>query len=333
MAGLSPANACGFIELMAPVGADLLISGWLLHESGPFDEIEVEVDGKTVARAAPTRRPDVGNVLKKMPGSEACGFRFQLAAPPPRGRLTLRGIRGATRDSVYESLYRLDLDEVVTAPPDHLIKRVTGSTEVSFFRSAGLRTYTEFRDALERYHPERIGHLLDWGCGCGRMAVHLAADQVADEIHACDIDREAVEWCANNVPGAEFRPIDLYPPTSYADDYFDVVISYSVFTHLTEEAQHQWLRELKRIVAPGGLVLTTLNADYHARVWFGEEMSARLCREGFVDVGQDCNLDDVAPDDYYRGVLQSHWYTEKWADHFEIVDYVDGTQALVVLRR
>jgi len=40
------------------------------------------------------------------------------------------------------------------------------------------------------------------------------------------------------------------------------VIGYSVFTHLTEAMQRQWLEELRRITAPGGLVLVTAHGDF-----------------------------------------------------------------------
>ena len=46
------------------------------------------------------------------------------------------------------------------------------------------------------------------------------------EVHGCDIDREAVEWCSQHLPRGRFTAIPPYPPTAYAESLFDVVHAY-----------------------------------------------------------------------------------------------------------
>jgi methylase of polypeptide subunit release factors len=42
--------------------------------------------------------------------------------------------------------------------------------------------------------------ILEWGCGCGRILLHMKdlANQV--ELYGVDIDAEAIEWADHNIP-------------------------------------------------------------------------------------------------------------------------------------
>ena len=42
---------------------------------------------------------------------------------------------------------------------------------------------------------------------------------------------------------------------------FDCVYAISVFTHMSEELQFSWMRELRRIIRPGGYVLITTHGE------------------------------------------------------------------------
>jgi SAM-dependent methyltransferase len=72
-----------------------------------------------------------------------------------------------------------------------------------------------------------------------------------------------IEWCASNLPFAEVRVTDLEPPLPYADSSFGLVYAFSVFTHLSEDLQHAWIGESRRVLEPGGhLLLSTLGERY-----------------------------------------------------------------------
>jgi SAM-dependent methyltransferase len=96
---------------------------------------------------------------------------------------------------------------------------------------------------------------LDFGCGSGRIARHLVGTDPMRELWGVDVDREAVAWCARNLPGAAFRTIGPAPPTALPAAHFDAVVAGSVFTHLSEDAQGLWLTELHRLLRPGGLLI------------------------------------------------------------------------------
>jgi SAM-dependent methyltransferase len=109
---------------------------------------------------------------------------------------------------------------------------------------------------------EELGALLDWGCGCGRILRHwngLTGTRVA----GCDVNLKRVEWCNANLPFAEVTKTEISPPLPYADSTFDLVYAFSVFTHLPELLQHDWMRECRRVLKPGGYLLMSTLGEYY----------------------------------------------------------------------
>jgi ubiquinone/menaquinone biosynthesis C-methylase UbiE len=70
------------------------------------------------------------------------------------------------------------------------------------------------------------------------------------------------------------------PPLSFGAESFDFIYSISVFTHLPEEMQIAWLREMHRIAKVGAtLVLTT-----HGDTLLDGDARSNLADKGFVYV-------------------------------------------------
>src|SRR5205085_7059308 len=82
-----------------------------------------------------------------------------------------------------------------------------------------------------------------------------------------------IRWCREHLPFGQFDVNGLEPPLPYAEHQFDVVYAVSVFTHLTEPLQHEWMAELRRVVKPSGLVLFTTRGDSWAWKLSPEERS------------------------------------------------------------
>ena len=109
-------------------------------------------------------------------------------------------------------------------------------------------------------------HILDFGCGCGRLIrhVHARTDAV---LYGSDYNPDLVAWCDANLPFASFDINRLEPPFSYGAESFDFAYARSVFTHLPRELQSAWLAELHRVLKPGGvLYMTTHGAHLSARL-------------------------------------------------------------------
>jgi SAM-dependent methyltransferase len=119
------------------------------------------------------------------------------------------------------------------------------------------------RAAEHGREPGSLSAMLDFGCGCGRVARHWAGLR-GPEVHGCDYNEELVSWCREQLPFLHCARNELEPPLPYEDGKFDLVYSISVFTHLSIQLQADWIRELRRVLAPGGLLLVTMHGDSYA---------------------------------------------------------------------
>jgi SAM-dependent methyltransferase len=102
--------------------------------------------------------------------------------------------------------------------------------------------------------------ILDFGCGCGRVARHWATLE-STEVHGCDYNSDLVEWCDGNLPFLRATVNDLEPPLPYVGGSFDLVYAMSVLSHLSEPLQQAWIAEFHRILRPGGLLLVSVLGD------------------------------------------------------------------------
>ena len=160
-------------------------------------------------------------------------------------------------------------------------------------------------------------HVLDVGCGSGRVALGLARYLSRRGRYAgFDVRREAIDWCRTYItpryPRFEFRQIDVlnhaYAPQGrapaaefqfpYPDAAFDFAILTSVFTHMRPEDIRRYLAELHRVLRPGGQAFVT---------WFIlNEETRRLTAE-------------------HRSTLGFHWqHGECWAADERAVEIATG---------
>ena len=170
-------------------------------------------------------------------------------------------------------------------PLDWAARAVTGKRDLPPLR---LRRYVGPLRSFESSGAEFMGYLrllaglrpdervLDVGCGCGLMALHLK-DYLdgRGRYTGLDIHAPSVAWCRRHITPAranfEFARIDVrseaYNPSGrhaaeeyvfpFADGSFDAVLLKSVFTHLRPGAVENYLKEVARLLAPGGRALAT----------------------------------------------------------------------------
>jgi SAM-dependent methyltransferase len=160
---------------------------------------------------------------------------------------------------------RPDLENGLPLPPARLRTQVGPlHADARFFLESG-RQQAELIERVLRDNGvelEELDALLDFGCGCGRVLRHWSR-LTETRVCGCDVDPRMIAWCRENLPLAEVTVNATSPPLSYDDATFDLVYAFSVFTHLTEDAQHAWMAELRRVLRPGGyLLFSTLGAHY-----------------------------------------------------------------------
>jgi SAM-dependent methyltransferase len=147
--------------------------------------------------------------------------------------------------------------------------------------------------------------VLDIGSGIGNLPLGLIG-YLRGGYDGIEIHPEAVAWCQRGItrrhPSFRFHRADLtsraynphgqVSPSAYRfpfpDQAFDFIVLASVFTHMLPDAVEQYLREISRLLAPGGVCVASyflLNDETrtgvdagHSFMSFGVEHSSGLCR-------------------------------------------------------
>jgi ubiquinone/menaquinone biosynthesis C-methylase UbiE len=105
---------------------------------------------------------------------------------------------------------------------------------------------------------ERALQFLDFGAGCGRMA-RFFAQAPQYKTYVCDVNPDLLAWCASVLPGVTAAKNGPLPPLAFEAETFDFVFALSVFTHLPESAALAWLKEVSRVLKPGGIAALSVH--------------------------------------------------------------------------
>ena len=156
--------------------------------------------------------------------------------------------------------------------------------------------------------------VLDFGCGAGRVLRHLVNVVGEDgDLHGVDIDGPSIDWLqANGEPWIHARQCEETPGLPYPDGHFDLVYALSVFTHIVDHWAG-WLLELRRVLAPGGILLTTV---------IGPQTAAELRLPSPDDPGMYGRV--LGNDWDHGGPVTTHdpgWVAERWGRALDIVSH------------
>ncbi|RDS83409.1 class I SAM-dependent methyltransferase [Dyella psychrodurans] len=103
--------------------------------------------------------------------------------------------------------------------------------------------------------------VLDFGSGWGRITRLALRDFKLSNIHGIDVD-EGLVSLSNDLFGTSiFATCKSFPPTDIPSGSMHLVLAYSVFSHLSEEAARAWLEEFARVLKPGQFVAFTTRGE------------------------------------------------------------------------
>lgn len=105
-------------------------------------------------------------------------------------------------------------------------------------------------DELDIKKGEKI---LEAGCGTGNLALKIK--ERGAEVVGLDNCREALEVCQKKDPDIEIVLADLTQKLPFPDNYFDKIASNNTLYTIPEEKQLETLKELKRVLKPGGKIV------------------------------------------------------------------------------
>lgn len=166
---------------------------------------------------------------------------------------------------MMEDLLPHEQDELI--PPVRLMH--DGPRGRDMFKQ-GLRNCVKQYESLLELPRNANVDILDIGCGIGRKTIPLMEHLGPDSVYiGIDPVRSGIEWLNRNVasrdPRFRFIHADIYskfynPRGSIRpEDYrlpvpsrsVDIVVAWSVFTHLTPDATLRYFDEIARVLKPG----------------------------------------------------------------------------------
>jgi len=178
----------------------------------------------------------------------------------------IRGATGNPRDDWFQLVcesYRhppvfYKGTELPGFPSDSIQINTTGQAGVETLREA----FVFYQDCTETFAAlgKPIGKkntLLDFGVGWGRIARFFLRELPIENVHGVDVTADFIDICRKTFRSENFYVTTPFPPTELPDGAFDYVVGYSVFSHLSERACDEWMREFHRVTKPGALMALT----------------------------------------------------------------------------
>jgi SAM-dependent methyltransferase len=331
-------------------GDSLCITGLLIPKtrSGPLN-LELRVNGEPFGQIDWSEpRQDRKDYFWFLGPLGRCQFNATVAGAQLNGvsALRLEAVDAETGQPVNPyQFHEIPLEPMPANLPDAKAQmRVLGWADDLLFWTTGRDHMRAIVELVAKYRGHvnwRSSCMLDWGCGCGRISRQFMEDK---ELHpgrlvGVDIDPVNIQWCKENLKGAEFHLTGLLPPLPFAAESFDFIHGNSVFTHLNLKNQDLWLAELRRVLKTDGIAVVTINSS--SALAFGSAGLPFISdwrRNGIYFPGHNANLDEVIDNhDYYMDTFHTHEYVAAhWNRFFDVLgihEMVFGYQDAVILRK
>ncbi len=117
----------------------------------------------------------------------------------------------------------------------------------------------------------KVNAIADFACHYGRLVRALRIALPTTQILACDIDNEAISFCAR-----EFKAQPFYTAWSEEPPYVpqvEMLVCISLLTHTRKTYFEYVLNLWARMIPPGGLVVFTYLGDRFISAWEAGEMA------------------------------------------------------------
>ena len=227
----------------------------------------------------------------------------------------------------HEAVYRHHLESLRQTYPDKTAFELAiggnfdavGDLEYRLLKRAGLNDKS---------------HLIDVGCGSGRLPKALYTAGFEGSFLGLDILEELIIYARKLTPKSNFRYqhiSNFQIPAS--DESTDFITFFSVFTHLLLEESFLYLKEAKRVLKPGGMLIFTFLELREAAHW-------KVFQQTIKNLGKPIHLNSFIE----RSAIET-WasrlaftFVETWAGSEPFIPALNGTkekfgQSVAILKK
>ncbi len=297
------------------------------------------------------------------PGTAAHGATLarHLANRTPRS--TPRDVFGGIDDDAWLWVFtegysrHVQVRSLLPAMPSPRVQAQLTGLEGDVALADGFRVYRLILSAASAHLRRPLTSVLDFGCGWGRILRFFLRDLDPENVWGIDCVPEMIDLCARADRWSHYEVVAPLPPTSLPAERFDLIFSYSVFSHLSEAAHLAWLHELHRVLRPGGiLVASTREREFilHCAALRAQQETrefAQGARTAFPDTADSLSRYDrgefvheptgggfVLDASFFGETCIPRSYVERvWSELFTILDYLDdrssGLQNVVIAKK
>ncbi len=277
--------------------------------------------------------------------------------------------------TLSDSEWRAVLMESITTPTVRGVRMPSfpkDTTQVLFTshkNEAALDEAIRFRELVRRAGTEYgLGwgpdtKLLDFGVGWGRISRTFLKDVAPENLHGVDVNADILKTCKELMPYGTYTQCHNGKPLAYPAKSFDVIVAFSVFSHLSEKNHLAWLEQFLRVLKPGGIaVFTTLSRRFlrlcegaraHPEGGLFHQQVADCAAQGriagltgsfldfpanrFLYLPTGGGIAGTEEEHYGWAMISPEYARRKWAPLCEICEYADVLgpldQAVFVVRK
>lgn len=175
------------------------------------------------------------------------------------------------------------------------------------------------RLAMNATERTTFGNILDFPSGHGRVLRMLKAGFPQARLTACDIDRDAVDFCAETFGAKPIHSVED-PGGIQLPGQYDLIWCGSLFTHLDARHWHGFLELFEEALMPYGLLVFTTAGRYtaemarrgKARFWWTESMLASYDQTGFGYDEYEARIkDEIGIATYGQSLSSLRWVIQQ----------------------
>ena len=142
--------------------------------------------------------------------------------------------------------------ERASATPDAALVAVDGSTDEQILQATGRWAARQVAQALLLQPTDRV---LELGCGVGRIGRELAPQcQYWQGVDIAENMLRVAEKRTSHLPNVALQKLSKTSLSMFAAGSFDKAYAVAVLIHLDKEDVFLYLREIARVLRPGGLL-------------------------------------------------------------------------------
>ncbi|MCB0371983.1 MAG: class I SAM-dependent methyltransferase [Flavobacteriaceae bacterium] len=161
----------------------------------------------------------------------------------------------------------------ILLPPDYLMYE---SFQLNYdkYYNEGYKEAQYIANHLKKHKELKDVTILDWGCGPARIIRHFPKIATQNcSFYGTDYNKKSITWNSENLPDIQFNLNTIEASLPYKNDFFDIIYSLSVLTHLSEKQHYEWIKELKRILKPHGILYITTQGDNFKTILTNSELA------------------------------------------------------------